>query len=347
MKAAVFIEPGKVEIKEVPKPQIDGDNQAIIRIVRASVCGSDLWWYRGISERQTDTFIGHEAIGVVEETSADVDNIQVGDFVVVPFTHGCGHCVACLNGFEGDCLNRKSGDNGGYQAEYMKYEPANSGLVKIPGKPEDYTDAQLASFQTLSDVMATGYHAAQNAEVKPGSTVAVIGDGAVGLCGVIGAKLLGASKIILLSHHEDRAELGKAFDATDIVDTRGDEAIQGVLKLTKENAGADAILECVGATSAIEQAGQIARPGAVIGRVGVPQSEPKSNQLFWKNVGLRGGIASVTKPDKEVLLQAVLDGEINPGQVFTKSFDLDHIEDAYEAMSNRQVIKALLVISDK
>ncbi len=252
MKAAIFIEPGKVEIKEVPKPQIDGDNQAIIRIVRASVCGSDLWWYRGISERQTDTFIGHEAIGVVEETSADVDNIQVGDFVVVPFTHGCGHCVACLNGFEGDCLNRKSGDNGGYQAEYMKYEPANSGLVKIPGKPEDYTDAQLASFQTLSDVMATGYHAAQNAEVKPGSTVAVIGDGAVGLCGVIGAKLLGASKIILLSHHEDRAELGKAFGATDIVDTRGDEAIQGVLKLTKENAGADAILECVGATSAIE-----------------------------------------------------------------------------------------------
>ncbi|MFP7243525.1 alcohol dehydrogenase catalytic domain-containing protein [Pediococcus pentosaceus] len=347
MKAAVFIEPGKVEIKEVPKHQIDGDNQAIIRIVRASVCGSDLWWYRGISERQTDTFIGHEAIGVVEETSADVDNIQVGDFVVVPFTHGCGHCVACLNGFEGDCLNRKSGDNGGYQAEYMKYEPANSGLVKIPGKPEDYTDAQLASFQTLSDVMATGYHAAQNAEVKPGSTVAVIGDGAVGLCGVIGAKLLGASKIILLSHHEDRAELGKAFGATDIVDTRGDEAIQDVLKLTKENAGADAILECVGATSAIEQAGQIARPGAVIGRVGVPQSEPKSNQLFWKNVGLRGGIASVTKPDKEVLLQAVLDGEINPGQVFTKSFDLDHIEDAYEAMSNRQVIKALLVVSDK
>ncbi|MCI2961465.1 alcohol dehydrogenase catalytic domain-containing protein [Pediococcus pentosaceus] len=347
MKAAVFIEPGKVEVKEVPKPQIDGDNQAIIRIVRASVCGSDLWWYRGISERQTDTFIGHEAIGVVEETSADVDNIQVGDFVVVPFTHGCGHCVACLNGFEGDCLNQKPGNNGGYQAEYMKYEPANSGLVKIPGKPEDYTDAQLASFQTLSDVMATGYHAAQNAEVKPGSTVAVIGDGAVGLCGVIGAKLLGASKIILLSHHEDRAELGKAFGATDIVDTRGDEAIQDVLKLTKENAGADAILECVGATSAIEQAGQIARPGAVIGRVGVPQSEPKSNQLFWKNVGLRGGIASVTKPDKEVLLQAVLDGEINPGQVFTKSFDLDHIEDAYEAMSNRQVIKALLVVSDK
>ncbi|MDE3752033.1 alcohol dehydrogenase catalytic domain-containing protein [Pediococcus pentosaceus] len=347
MKAAVFIEPGKVEVKEVPKPQVDGDNQAIIRIVRASVCGSDLWWYRGISERQTDTFIGHEAIGVVEETSADIDNIQVGDFVVVPFTHGCGHCVACLNGFEGNCLNQKPGNNGGYQAEYMKYEPANSGLVKIPGKPEDYTDAQLASFQTLSDVMATGYHAAQNAEVKPGSTVAVIGDGAVGLCGVIGAKLLGASKIILLSHHEDRAELGKAFGATDIVDTRGDEAIQDVLKLTKENAGADAILECVGATSAIEQAGQIARPGAVIGRVGVPQSEPKSNQLFWKNVGLRGGIASVTKPDKEVLLQAVLDGEINPGQVFTKSFDLDHIEDAYEAMSNRQVIKALLVISDK
>lgn len=347
MKAAVFIEPGKVEVKEVLKPQIDGKNQAIIRIVRASVCGSDLWWYRGISERQTDTLIGHEAIGVVEETSADVDNIKVGDFVVVPFTHGCGHCVACLNGFEGNCLNQKPGNNGGYQAEFMKYEPANSGLVKIPGKPDDYPDEQLASFQTLSDVMATGYHAAVSAEVQKGSTVAVIGDGAVGLCGVIGAKLLGASKIILLSHHKNRAELGKTFGATDIVDGRGDEAIEDVLKLTKENAGADAVLECVGATSAIKQAGQIARPGAVIGRVGVPQTEPRSNQLFWKNVGLRGGIASVTKPDKEVLLQAVLDGKINPGKVFNKSFDLDHIKEAYDAMSNREAIKSLLIVSNK
>ncbi|EHO54262.1 alcohol dehydrogenase catalytic domain-containing protein [Lentilactobacillus kisonensis] len=344
MKAAVFIKPGQVEIQEVPKPQIDGDNQALIHVVRASVCGSDLWWYRGITERTANSLVGHEAIGVIEEVSPDVHNFHPGDFVVVPFTHGCGHCVACLNGFEGNCLNQKPGGNGGYQAEFMKYEPANSGLVKIPGKPEDYTDEQLASLQTLSDVMATGFHAAKNAEIKTGATVAVIGDGAVGLCGVIGAKLLGAEKIILLSHHEDRAELGKQFGATDIVSTKGDQAVTDVLALTKENAGADAVLECVGATSAIEQAGQIARPGAVIGRVGVPQTEPKSNQLFWKNIGLRGGIASVTKPDKEILLQAVLDGKINSGKVFTKTFDLDHIEDAYEAMSNREAIKSLLII---
>lgn len=346
MKAAVFMEPGKVEIHDVPKPTIDGDNQAIIRVVRASVCGSDLWWYRGIAKRQADSLVGHEAIGVVESVSDDVDQIKPGDFVIVPFTHGCGHCVACVNGFEGNCLNQKPGTNGGYQAEFMKYEPANSGLVKIPGTPADYTADQLASLQTLSDVMATGFHAAKSAEVKKGDTVAVIGDGAVGLCGVIGAKLWGAEKIILLSHHEDRAALGKEFGATDIVATKGDQAVQDVLALTKENAGADAVLECVGATSAINQAGQIARPGAVIGRVGVPQTEPKSNQLFWKNVGLRGGIASVTKPDKEVLLQAVLDGKINPGKVFTKSFSLDDIQSAYQAMDKREAIKSLLIVSE-
>ena len=163
---------------------------------------------------------------------------------------------------------------------------------------------------------------------------------------MIGAKLLGAEKIILLSHHEDRAALGKEFGATEIVATKGDQAVQGVLALTKENAGADAVLECVDATSAIDQAGQIARPGAVIGRVGVPQTEPKSNQLFWKNVGLRGGIASVTKPDKEVLLQAVLDGKINPGKVFTKSFSLDKIQDAYQAMDKCEAIKSLLIVSE-
>lgn len=347
MKAVVFIKPGQVEVQAVPKPKIDGDNQALIRVIRASVCGSDLWWYRGISERAANSLVGHEAIGIVEEVSSDVKNFHPGDFVIVPFTHGCGHCVACLNGFEGNCLNQQPHTNGGYQAEFMIYEPADSGLVKIPGNPEDYSEDQLASLQTLSDVMATGFHAARNAEIKQGMTVAVIGDGAVGLCGVIGAQLLGAEKIILLSHHEDRALLGKEFGATDVVATKGDQVIADVLTLTKENAGADAVLECVGAASAIEQAGQIAQPGAVIGRVGVPQTEPKSNQLFWKGVGLRGGIASVTQPDKAILLQAVLDGRINPGKVFTKHFDLDHVEDAYEAMNQRTAIKSLLIVNNK
>lgn len=197
--------------------------------------------------------------------------------------------------------------------------------------------------------MATGYHSAASAEVKEGDTVAVIGDGAVGLCGVIGARLRGAKRIILMSHHEDRAKLGREFGATDIVSERGDDAIKKVMELTN-GVGVDAVQECVGAVSAIEQAGKIARPGAVIGRVGVPQIEPSSNTLFWKNIGLRGGIANVTTYatyDKNILLKAVLDGEINPGKVFTKRFDLDHIQEAYEAMDKHEAIKSLVIVADK
>mgnify|MGYP003542546144 CR=1 FL=1 len=197
--------------------------------------------------------------------------------------------------------------------------------------------------------MATGYHSAASAEVKEGDTVAVIGDGAVGLCGVIGARLRGAKRIILMSHHEDRAKLGREFGATDIVSERGDDAIKKVMELTN-GVGVDAVQECVGAVSAIEQAGKIARPGAVIGRVGVPQIEPSSNTLFWKNIGLRGGIANVTTYatyDKNILLKAVLDGEINPGKVFTKRFDLDHIQEAYEALDKHEAIKSLVIVADK
>lgn len=197
--------------------------------------------------------------------------------------------------------------------------------------------------------MATGYHSAASAEVKEGDTVAVIGDGAVGLCGVIGARLCGAKRIIFMSHHEDRAKLGREFGATDIVSERGDDAIKKVMELTN-GVGVDAVQECVGAVSAIEQAGKIARPGAVIGRVGVPQIEPSSNTLFWKNIGLRGGIANVTTYatyDKNILLKAVLDGEINPGKVFTKRFDLDHIQEAYEAMDKHEAIKSLVIVADK
>ena len=346
MKAAMFIEPGKMEVAEVEKPKLQKPTDAIVKIVRACVCGSDLWWYRGISKRQPKSLVGHEAIGIIDQVGSEVTDLKVGDFVIVPFTHGCGHCVACLAGFDGNCLNQETASNGGYQGEYLRYYNANWGLVKIPGKPEDYTDEQLNSLLTLSDVMATGYHAAATAEVKPGDTVVVVGDGAVGLCGVIGAKLRGAEKIIIMSHHEDRAKLALEFGATDVVSSRGEEAIKDALALTKENAGADAVLECVGATSAIEQAGQVARPGAVIGRVGVPQTEPKSNQLFFRNIGLRGGIASVTTHDRAVLLDAVLDGRIDPGKVFTKRFTLDEVQKAYEAMDNREAIKSLLIVSE-
>ncbi|MGQ5709534.1 zinc-dependent alcohol dehydrogenase family protein [Lactobacillus sp. PSON] len=346
MKAAIFVEPGKMDVKEMPKPKIEKPGQAVIRILRACVCGSDLWWYRGISKRESGSLVGHEAIGIVEEVGSDVTTVHPGDFVIAPFTHGCGYCAACRAGFDGSCLNKPAGRNGGYQGEYLLFEQANWALIKIPGKPENYSDEQLNNFLTLADVMATGYHAATSAEVKPGDTTVVIGDGAVGLCGVIGARLRGASRIILMSHHEDRAKLGREFGATDIISKRGKEAVAKVMELTN-GAGADSVLECVGATSSIEEAGKVARPGAVIGRVGVPQTEPSSNTLFWKNIGLRGGIASVTTYDKNLLLDEVLKGNINPGKVFTKRFDLDHIQDAYEAMSNREAIKSLIIVADK
>ncbi|CAK1227264.1 alcohol dehydrogenase catalytic domain-containing protein [Fructobacillus evanidus] len=342
MKAAIFVKPGQVEMQEVEKPTIQGPKDAVIKTVRASVCGSDLWFYRGIAKRDGGSQVGHEAIGIVEEVGSAVSNVQPGDFVIAPFTHGCGHCQACLAGFDGDCLDPDKGGSTGYQAEYIGFKNADWALVKIPGQPTDYSDDQLKSLMTLSDVMATGYHAAATAEVKEGDTVVVMGDGAVGLSGVIAAKLRGAKRIILMSCHEDRQELGKSFGATDIVAERDQAGIDQVMALTV--AGADAILECVGSEQAVATAVQLGRPGAVVGRVGIPQDPMmNTNNLFWKNIGLRGGIAAVTTYDRELLLKAVLDGKINPGQVFTKQFALKDIQQAYEAMDQREAIKSLLV----
>ncbi|MGH2328902.1 zinc-dependent alcohol dehydrogenase family protein [Streptococcus uberis] len=346
MKAATFIEPGKMVITEREKPIIEAPTDAIIKIVRACVCGSDLWWYRGISQRETGSYAGHEAIGIVESVGETVTNVQAGDFVIVPFTHGCGQCAACKAGFDGNCTNHVPGKKIGYQSEYLRYTNADWALVKVPGQPSDYSDDKLNSLLTLSDVMATGYHAAKTAEVKEGDTVVVMGDGAVGLCGVIAAKLLGAKRIIAMSRHKDRQELALEFGATDIIAERGDDAVEKVMALTNQE-GVDAILECVGTEQSVDTAVKIARPGAIVGRVGIPQNpEMNTNNLFWKNIGLRGGIASVTTFDKEVLLEAVLNDKINPGKVFTKSFTLDDIQLAYEAMDKREAIKSLVLISD-
>ena len=345
MKAAVFVEPGKIEVQERPQPTIQQPTDAIIRVIRACVCGSDLWWYRGLKQREVNSTVGHEAIGIVEQVGAAVQNVQPGDFVIVPFTHGCGHCAACRAGFEGNCVNEEPGLNPGYQAQYLRFTNAHWALVKIPGQPEDYDEDQLNSLLTLSDVMATGYHAAMSAQVQAGDTVAIVGDGAVGLCAVIAAKLQGAQRIITLSHHTKRAQLAQKFGATDIVSTRDEAAIQAVLKLT-DQAGVDAVLECVGTEQAVSMAVKIARAGAVIGRVGLPQnSQMNTNDLFWGNIGLRGGIASVTKYDRQRLLAAVLKREINPGQVFTHKFTLDQIQAAYEAMDQRQAIKSLVIVN--
>lgn len=347
MKAAYFIKPGEIEVRDFPKPELEKPTDAIIKIVRACVCGSDLWWFRGISKRGAG-IVGHEAIGVIEAIGKNVHNFNVGDFVVVPFTHGCGQCALCKAGFEASCLNATNAANGGYQGEYYRAINADGALVKIPGEPKDYSEEQLASLTTLSDVMPTGFHAAKTAGVKEGDTVVIFGDGAVGLCAVIGAKLLGAKRIIMMSRHQDRSELALEFGATDIIQERDEEAVKKVLNLTDE-LGADAVLECAGTKSSVETAMQVARAGSNIGRVGVPHDvdyNPYMTNLFFRNIGLTGGVASVSRWDKEILLQAVLDGRINPGRVFTKTYQLAEIEQAYQDMDTRKTIKSLLKISE-
>ncbi|MCI1283649.1 MAG: zinc-dependent alcohol dehydrogenase family protein [Lacticaseibacillus songhuajiangensis] len=345
MKAAIFVKPGLIEPQERPMPELVHPGDAIIRVVRTCVCGSDLWWYRGVHDKDASSPIGHEGIGVVERVGSDVKNVQAGDFVIMPFTHGCGHCATCRAGFEGNCLNPVTdGIEMGFQAQYTRYTNADWSLVKIPGQPSDYSDEQLNDLLTLSDVMATGYHAAASAEVKPGDTVVVMGDGAVGLCGIIAAKLRGAARIIAMSSHADRQVLATEFGATDIVAERGEAAVAHVLALT-DGAGADAVLECVGTELSTDTAVKVARPGAVVGRVGIPDTpEMNTNNLWWRNVGLRGGLASVTTYDRAELLDAVLKGEIHPGRVFTSQFKLDDIQAAYEAMDQRQTVKALVVM---
>ena len=232
MKSAVYKKAGQVGIEEVTRPSIQEADDVIIRVVRACVCGSDLWSYRNPDIKAGHKNSGHEAIGIVEETGEAITTVKPGDFVIVPFTHGCGECDACRAGFDGSCDNHIGNNLGGnFQAEYLRFHYANWALVKIPGQPSDYTEGMLKSLLTLADVMPTGYHAARVADVKPGDKVVVIGDGAVGQCAVIAAKMRGASQIILMSRHEDRQQMALESGATAVVAERGEEGnCQGALK---------------------------------------------------------------------------------------------------------------------
>ncbi|MEK1466546.1 alcohol dehydrogenase catalytic domain-containing protein [Limosilactobacillus fermentum] len=346
MKSAMFMKKGLVEVQDVDKPTVKNPDDVVIKVLRACVCGSDLWAYRGLDDKPANSInSGHEAIGIVEEVSADITTVKPGDFVIAPFTHGCGHCPACLAGFDGVCQDYSDNFSNGTQAEYYLAQHAQWSLVKVPGKPEDYSEAMLKSFLTLADVMATGYHAARVADVKPGDTVVVMGDGAVGLSAIIAAKLRGAKRIISTSRHDDRRELAAEFGATDNVAERGDEAVEKILAMT--NGGADAVLECVGTAQSTDTAMKVGRPGAIVGRVGLPHDATMDMATpFYRNTAVAGGPASVTTYDKDLLLKAVLDGKINPGKVFTKTFTLDEINDAYQAMADRQVIKSYVKVSD-
>lgn len=346
MKSAMFMKEGLVEVQEVDKPTVKKSDDVVIKVLRACVCGSDLWAYRGLDDKPANSLnSGHEAIGLVEEVGEDITTVKPGDFVIAPFTHGCGHCPACLAGFDGVCQNHTDNFSAGTQAEYFLVQHAQWSLVKVPGQPEDYSEAMLKSFLTLADVMATGYHAARVADVKPGDTVVVMGDGAVGLSAIIAAKLRGAKRIISTSRHADRQALATDFGATDNVAERGNEAVEKILAMT--NGGADAVLECVGTAQSTDTAMKVGRPGAIVGRVGLPHDATMDMAMpFYRNTAVAGGPASVTTYDKDLLLRAVLDGKINPGKVFTKTFTLDEINEAYQAMADRKVIKSYVKVSD-
>lgn len=343
MKKAFFASKSQMELKDVDKPTIQQPDDVIIKVLRACVCGSDLWNFRGINPVEAHSEnSGHEAIGIVEEVGEAITTVKPGDFVIAPFTHGCGHCAACRAGFDGSCQDHSDNFSTGVQGEYIRFQHGQWALVKVPGQPADYSEGMKKSLLTLADVMATGYHAARVANVGAGDTVVVMGDGAVGLCAIIAAKMRGAKKIISTSRHADRQALAAEFGATDNVAVRGDDAVKAIMDLT-DGAGADAVLECVGTEQSTATAMKVGRPGAVVGRVGLPHT-PKQDMAapFYQNTIVAGGPASVTTYDKEVLLKAVLEGEINPGKVFTKTFDLDHIQEAYQAMDQRQVIKSYL-----
>lgn len=348
MKAAIYKGIGQMVCEERPKPSITDGSDAIIRVVRACVCGSDLWFYRD-GGHTVDGQTGHEAIGVVETVGSDVTVAKPGDFVIVPFPFSCGECPVCKAGFESSCPHGGyfgDSDGMGCQAEYLRVPQANGTLVVVPGDAKDFSDAMLASLLTLSDVMSTGYHAAASAEVKHGDTAVVFGDGAVGLCAVLSAKLMGASRIISMSRHADRQKIAREFGATDFVEGRGDEAVAKVLELTN-GYGADAVLECVGSALSNDTAMKVARAGAIVGRVGLPHGvEADIPGLFYRNVGLRGGPAPVRTYDMQRLLKEVLDGTINPGIVYTSEYTLDDIQEAYAAMDERRTVKSLLRISE-
>ena len=347
MKSAVFAKASQMKLVDIDKPTVQAPDDVIIKVVRTCVCGSDLWNFRGINPVEANAEnSGHEAIGIVEEVGEDITTVKPGDFVIAPFTHGCGHCAACRAGFDGSCQSHTDNFSNGVQAEYIRFQHGQWALVKIPGKPSDYSEGMLKSLLTLADVMATGYHAARVANVNAGDTVVVMGDGAVGLCAIIAAKMRGAKRIISTSRHADRLALAKEFGATDNVEERGDEAVKKIMDLTSGN-GADSVLECVGTKQSTDTAMKVGRPGAIIGRVGLPHT-PKQDMTtpFYKNTIVAGGPASVTTYDKAVLLKAVLDGEINPGKVFTKSFSLDDIDAAYKGMDQRQVIKSYVIVND-
>jgi threonine dehydrogenase-like Zn-dependent dehydrogenase len=333
---------GDVRVENVPDARLIEPTDALLVVTRAAICGSDLWPYKKMENSETGRRMGHEFIGVVEAVGTEVRKVKVGDLVAAPFAWSDGTCIFCQEGLNTSCLH--GGFWGGTaldggQGEAVRVPQADGTLVPLPvGKDH----ALMPSLLTLTDVMATGHHAAVSAKVGPGKSVAVVGGGAVGLCGVIAARRLGAEQIILLDRHPDRITLAKEFGATDIVSERGEEAIAQVRELTK-GLGVHSVLECVGYAESTRTALSIARPGGAVGRVGVPQDElmPAALPSFFNNVTIAGGPAPARAYIEE-LLPDVLEGRIEPGRVFDWVGSLDRVPDGYRAMNDRAAIKVLI-----
>jgi len=335
MRATWIEAPGQISVTEVPDPTIEKPTDAIVKVVAGCICGSDLWPYRGANDVTPGT-IGHECVGVIEEVGADVRDFRAGDFVIVPFDHCDNTCAHCQAGMQAACSNLGFTESG--QAEYSRVNFADGSLVKTDGMPDS---AMIPSLLTLSDVMATGWHAAVAAGVTRGSTAAVVGDGAVGLCGVLAARVLGAERIIAMSRHEPRQAIARRFGATDVVAERGKEGTAAVMELTG-GVGAAAVLECVGTNDSMRTAFRIARPGSAVGFVGAPHGvELPVRLMFQRNVSLAGGMAPVRKYLPE-LLDLVTSGAIDPGLVFDTTLPLEQVAEGYRRMDQREAIKVLI-----
>ena len=332
---------GDVRVESVPNPTIQEPTDAIVRIVAGCICGSDLWPFASRKPTETGSRMGHEFVGIVEELGSATSGLNIGDFVIAPFVASDGTCDFCLEGLQTSCRHggHWGGTEDGGQGEYARVPQASGTLVVVPA---GFDEALVPSLLSLSDVMSTGYHAAKKARIEPGQTVTVIGDGAVGLSAVIAAKLMGASRIILMGRHTTRTDLGREFGATDVVAERGDDGIAAVRKLVGGD-GTHVVLEAVGLLSAMEMAIGVVRDGGVISRVGAPQfsAVPLGFPEFMRNITLTGGVAPARAYIDE-LLPLVLDGTIEPGRVFDRTIGLDGVPDGYRAMADREALKVLV-----
>jgi threonine dehydrogenase-like Zn-dependent dehydrogenase len=345
MRATVLTAVGNIELQQVADPAIYHPTDAVVMVTAACICGSDLHPYRGHGSAVLPKRIGHEFIGIVSDVGADVTTVSPGDLVIAPFAISDGSCVHCRNGVPTSCVqgsfwgapDRSGILADGAQAERVRVPLADGTLVRV-GMTVD--EALVPDLLALSDVMATGHHAAVSAGVRSGSVVVVVGDGAVGLCAVLAARRLGASRIVAMSRHETRQRLARDFGATDIIANRGADGIAEVMELLG-GVGADCALECVGSQDSLDQAVAVTRPGGTVGSVGAPFFQAPVPQLFGRNIGLRGGVAPA-RAYLPTLLADVLAGSIRPGRVFDLTLPLNDVAEGYRAMDERRAIKVLL-----